>query len=161
MNTNELRKILNFLEEMSWVIKSHKNVDLTEFIDEVKVNQEFRNKIIHGSINENRLNEKDRLIGVLPKLLNDKKLFSKNSDLIDFAESTFDIIITRPQKRSRYEIIGLVTMEILELKNNKVLDITDAIQSLTNNTKFKTMLRNKKNTPDFSWNEAIREITNQ
>ncbi|MDO5978793.1 hypothetical protein [Flavivirga spongiicola] len=161
MNDNEIKKIFNFLEELSWVFKSHKNVDLNDFLNEIRINQNIRNSIMHGTINESRLSEKDRLIGILPKLLNDKKLFSRNSDLIDFAESTFNISISRPEKRSRYEIIGLVIIEILELKNNRVLDITDAIQSLTSNTKFKTMLKKKKNSPNFSWNEAIREITNQ
>ena len=40
--------------------------------------------------------------------------------------------------------------------------IQDALSKLLNtNINLKTQLKNRKNSSDFSWNEAIREITNQ
>lgn len=161
MKNTEVKKVINFLEELSWVFKSHQNLDINNFFEEIKINQNLRNSIVHNHPYSNDVNDKSRLIGILPGLLNDKKLFSKNSDLVDFAESAFKLNITRPEKRSRYELIGFIIMELYELKNTEILDITDSIQMLTVNTNLKTQLRNKKNSSDFSWNEAIREITNQ
>ena len=161
MNNTDLKKLINFIEELSWVLKSYKDLEVNELLNEIKLNQEIRNSLVHNKNLSHGYDDKSRLIGILPGLLNDKKLFSLNSDLIEFAESAFEINITRPEKRSRYEIIGLIIMELFESKNTKVLGITDSIQKLANNTRLKNKLRRKKNSSNFSWNKAIREITNQ
>ena len=161
MKNADIKKTINFLEELSWIFKTHKNLNFTEFIEQIKMNQENRNSIIHSSNIKNLSTEKSRLIGILPGLLNDKKLFNKNSDLVDFAESTFKINISRPEKRSRYEIIGLVIMELYSSKNSDLTEITDAIELLLTDNTMKTQLRNRKSSANFSWNDAIREITNQ
>lgn len=161
MNSNDTKRLFNFLEELSWVFKSHRNLNISEVLEEILLNTKIRNSIVHNPQLNINVNDKNRLIGFLPELLNDKKLFTKNSDLVEFAESAFHISINRSEKRSRYEIIGLIIMEIFELKNSEILDITDSIQTLSNNSNLKTLLRKKKKSSDFSWNNAIREITNQ
>ncbi len=56
--------------------------------------------------------KKTQLIGILPAILIDTHKFPSNEDIVKLAEKSLPIRITRWQKKSRYEIIGVIIAEI-------------------------------------------------
>ena len=40
MNNTDLKKLINFIEELSWVLKSYKDLEVNELLNEIKLNQE-------------------------------------------------------------------------------------------------------------------------
>ena len=162
-NITTLKKSLGFLEELSWLLESRKNLNLKETV--VILNELINNNIVsnniqniapkHTSPNPNI----NYLIGVLPRLFQDKELFPTNSSLADFSSEVLGIKVSRYDKRSKYELIGFIICETDKLSDKKLSNLVKALSELTSNEKKLKQIRNKKNENNFSWNEAIQELT--
>ena len=50
------------------------------------------------------------LVGCLPNLFLDLDLFKTNADIAEFADAVLKIKISRFEKKSRFEIIGIVVL---------------------------------------------------
>ncbi|WP_233960458.1 hypothetical protein, partial [Pectobacterium versatile] len=117
LTTKDLKTLMNFIEEFSWVANKYKDLDakkLIEFIhnvDSLKRDESYFIKHRDSRIRNVEPNEKSFLIGALPSLLMDRELFSKNKDLSDFA-ALIGIEVKFPEKRSRDEIIGTIICSI-------------------------------------------------
>lgn len=159
---NSLKKdvkiLTNFLEEFSWIVEKYKDVDLNQ------LNKELWNSLDSRRTNnlslfysENNSN-KNYLIGVLPKLLQDKELFEKNMDLVSFSNA-LGIEVKFGEKRSRYEIIGAMLCQISELNDEKLDKVVVAIEAINNDQSLLTNLKNlKKNAINYDWNLIIQEL---
>jgi len=159
MEKKDYNKLINFVEEISWILDTYKNLEFKNVIQELRMDISSRNNIIHNFPNDRNKDERTNLIGILPVLLNDKQLFNKNSDLVNFAESTFKIKISRRDKRSRYELIGMIVMELLEVNEQKFKKTFHSINKITSNQFLLEELKEKKKKTNFSWNKAIQDIT--
>ncbi|WP_277015646.1 hypothetical protein [Flavobacterium lindanitolerans] len=160
MDKNSERKInqaINLIEELSWLLNS-KTVKLKE------IPELLRNSLLHennttvpkkyNSINPN----KNFLIGILPNLFQDPDLFKTNSDLIEFASFVLNISISRAEKRSRYELIGLIVCEVRNLNDYNLNVLVEALATLTNNEDKLKKLKENRKSANFSWNAAIIEL---
>lgn len=160
MNTNKRKKInqaLNFIEELNWFLDSKKSVlkELPQLIRE-----EFDNDIErsitekYSSVNQN----KNSLVGILPFLFLDTDLFKSNSDIGDFSESMLRIFIPRIEKRSRFEIIGLIVCAVPALNDSELSSLVEALSNITGNKEKLRKVKAEKKKADFSWNETIQKL---
>lgn len=162
--SKDLKTLLNFLEEFSWVANKYKNIDAKKVLE--LVNQAEASKIDDVNFTKDKNYRKDNfrdkrfLIGALPELLMDKELFQKNRDLSDFA-LLMGIEVKFPEKRSRDEIIGTIICSLQEEVNNlKISDIGDFIYKLTSDEKIITNIKIEKKYyhDSYDWNRVIRNL---
>jgi len=152
-NKNNLIKTANFIEEFSWFLKSKKNINLEETVNilrEITVEKHKENNSRNTNVNE--------LVGVLPFLFQDKELFKYNKDIIEFAENLFKIKITRQNKRTRYELIGLIVTEVTTLNKENLNKLIRALSLITNDISVLKEIKNAKKDINFNWNQAISNL---
>lgn len=155
----KIKYAIDFIEELSWLFDSKKKLNLSEIP-----------KILRDSLlpNKDGIGAADKyvspnpnihyLIGVLPRLFQDEKLFSTNEDIAAFANEVLGISITRVEKRSKYELIGLIVCEANALDDEKLVTLVSSLSEITGSSeKLSLMVREKKST-GFSWNETIRKL---
>ncbi|WP_371069608.1 hypothetical protein [Sediminibacillus sp. JSM 1682029] len=70
--------------------------------------------------NENFMDEREELIGVLPLFLIDKEKFPSNNDIIKLAENSLNIFGLSKRKRSRNELIGIIVTEVAKKKDSEL-----------------------------------------
>ena len=155
------RKILqaiNFIEELSWLFSNHSKIDTKEvpFLlrNLLESNDDSSITSKYSSTNKN----KNFLIGILPNLFQDSDLFKSNLDLSDFGSSALKITITRPEKRSRYELIGLIICKIAALNDSELLLIVNALSQIAGDEEKMKQLEEAKKDINFSWNETIQNL---
>lgn len=100
------------------------------------------------------------LIGALPRLLLDRKLFQANEDIVDFAENALNLDM-RVEKRARFEIIGKIVCEIDTLDEKKLTDLVRALEKLVGDEKTIADMVKRKESGSFSWNETLQELLKQ
>ena len=98
------------------------------------------------------------LIGVLPRLFQDKELFPQNEDIADFANTVLKLSISRMEKRSRYEIIGKVVCETDVLDEFGLSSLVQALEKLVGDKDKLAQMAVKKRLGSFSWNETLQEL---
>jgi hypothetical protein len=150
---NNLIKTANFIEEFSWFLKSKKNINLEEtanLLREISNQKQIETNSINHNVNE--------LVGVLPFLFQDKELFKYNKDIIDFAEDLFNITITRQNKRTRYELIGLVVTEVTTINKTTLNKLVNTLSLITNDINTLKEIKKAKQDINFTWNQAISNL---
>lgn len=152
----KIKQAINLIEELSWLLEKNNNVKLKEIPNILRevVNYDEIIPLKYKSKNSN----KNFLIGVLPNLFQDQDLFKTNSDLIEFAELVLKIVISRPEKRSRYELIGLIVCEVSNLNDYDLNQLVDALTEITTNDDKLKKIKEQRKKSNFSWNDAIYEI---
>jgi hypothetical protein len=162
IDPNRRKKVklaINFIEELSWLLDNKKNIDLKElpFIlrEIIDGNQNIPTNNKYESQNQN----KNYLIGILPNLFQDFDLFKTNLDLSDFAENVLHIPVNRAEKRSRYELIGLIVCEVINLDDSSLSNLVDALGKITGNHDNLKKFKEQKKKANFSWNEAIQQLS--
>lgn len=152
LKSKDIKMLMNFLEEFSWISKKYKNLDLGKFNYNLEKSISKNNKYID--------NDKELLIGRLPSFLLDRDLFKKNKDLSNFA-AFIGIDLKFPEKRSRDEIIGTIICSLQEETNdyriNKICEVIFEItnnENILNDIKFEALIFEE----DFDWNRAIKKI---
>jgi hypothetical protein len=165
---DKIEKTLNFIEELSWMMDSLKSKDIKESISYLKdsyaYKKIYRNELAHNSklynIYRIQNDEQNLLIGILPRLLQDKYLFEKNTDLASFAEEVLSVKVTRSEKRSRYEIIGMIVSEVAFMKESKIYDLLNVIIEISDPVIKDKIIDYKFNSKNFEWNNIIRQLIN-
>ncbi|RVU02380.1 hypothetical protein EOD41_00110 [Mucilaginibacter limnophilus] len=154
----KINQAVNFLEELSWLLDSKRNFDLKEVsklirsLTESDIQSDISTK--YSSVNQN----KNILVGILPNLFLDQDLFKSNSDLTEFSESVLHIIIPRFEKRSRYEIIGLIVCAVPDLDDSALSNLVEALTLITGNKDKLKQVKAEKNKVNFSWNDTIHNL---
>lgn len=159
LSYKDIKQLISFLEEFSWISKKFSRFN---FIDIVE-------GITNDSLTDRPVSSKDEmkgfLAGYLPKILLDKDLFLKNKDIDDFAKS-LGVTISRPEKRSREEMIGIIVCDIHE-KNSIELEIAyNIVNSMSNDPLILSKIKERKvrstsNNEAYDWNNVIKEIFNK
>lgn len=160
-NNRKLSQVINLLEEMSWIL-DNSNIKFKEIpyiLKDAISNSNSQSYITNKYKSKNP--NKDQLIGILPNFLQDTDLFKTNSDLADFGESVLHIFINRIEKRTRYELIGLLICAIRDLNDIELSKLVDALIEISSNEKNMIQIKNKKkHDSNFSWNDAIFKLNN-
>jgi hypothetical protein len=162
IDQNKRKKItqaINLVEELSWLLDSKKNIDLKE-IPSLLRNLLDGNSSLSGNDKFSSPNpNKNYLIGVLPNLFQDNDLFKTNIDLADFAETILKIPVNRAEKRSRYELIGLIVCEVTNLNESDLPNLVDALSKIAGSNEKLKQIKEAKKKANFSWNEAIKILS--
>lgn len=159
----KINHAIDFIEELSWILSSNKysKLNLKEFANYLR--NDFVNRKEQNDINKiySVSPNKEFLVGILPKLFQDLSIFFKNEDIADFTSEVLKIKISRVEKRSRYELIGLVVCEVSELDDNSLAELVKTLsQIIRDEGKLKIIAKEKKNKlTGFSWNKTIRRLT--
>lgn len=150
------RAIKRFLEEFSWLLDSHSNLDFRVLGENVQiVSDTERSFSRHVPKNPNiRF-----LVGVLPTIFSDEQYFPTNEDLVDFSSQALSLPVSRWEKRSRYELIGLIVCETVKLNDDRLARLVDALSRITSDDpSAQAILRSRKD-EKLSWNEVIQRLT--
>lgn len=154
----KVKHAIDLIEELSWLLDSKKKLKLSE-IPEILRNQLLANNSVISAANKYESPNPNihYLIGVLPRLFQDKKLFPKNEDIASFANDVLGIGVSRVEKRSQYELIGMVVCECNNLDDSKLEDMVNALVAITGNSEKINRFAEVRKT-GFSWNETIRKL---
>jgi len=129
-NKKKVQQAINFIEELSWLVNSKNVPDLKEIPNLIRsVISDNTSNIARKYSSKNQ--NKNSLVGVLPNLFLDLELFKSNGDIADFSLSVLKIEIPRFEKRSRFEIIGLIVCEVFSLEDKELEVLVNAIEELT------------------------------
>lgn len=153
------RKAIKFFEELVWLLDAQKGLklkDVPKILRDAMVSPSSAGRVAaeYTSPNPNI----HFLIGVLPRLFQDEKLFPTNALIASFATDVLSIPVSRFEKRSKYELIGLIVCETDKLSDEKLAALVKALATLTGNEEKMKTIRDAEKTTDFSWNEAIQSL---
>lgn len=151
------RRLFNFVEELSWLLSSYDSADfkaLANLSKEFQHAVELRNSLAHRS----RGGGEDALVGMLPGLLVDERLFSSNEDIAEFASSLLAIEIPRWSKKSKYELIGHIVCHAHLAPPLRRRKLAEAMQSLVLDRDQITSRIATDRKAGASWNEIIQSL---
>lgn len=158
----KVKYAIDFIEELSWLLDSKQKLKLNE-IPGILRRQLQASKSVTGAANayESPNPNIHYLIGVLPRLFQDRKLFPRNEDIASFASDVLGVDVSRVEKRSKYELIGMVVCECNELDDSQLEEMVGALAVITGNSEKISRFAEAKKLNSFSWNETIRKIAEQ
>lgn len=97
----------------------------------------------------------------MPLILADAELFPSNEHIAKFALEALDIPITRWEKRSRYEMIGMLVMLTINLPEDQLKGLSTFLDGITTGGSKLARIKKQVNQVGFSWNEAIRSLASK
>ncbi|WP_444898113.1 hypothetical protein [Microbulbifer sp. SSSA005] len=155
----KVKHAIDFIEELSWLLDSKRKLKLSD-IPEILRHQLSATNSAAGAANKYASPNPNihYLIGVLPRLFQDKKIFPKNEDIASFASDVLGVDISRVEKRSKYELIGMVVCECNELDDSKLEEMVSALAVVTGNSEKISRFAEERKATGFSWNETIRKL---
>jgi hypothetical protein len=154
------RTMTKFLEELSWVLNSYSNVDFRAIPDFIK----------HGN-SDGRTPPKDLqtyasknpnihfLVGVLPVIFSNERIFPSNEHIAEFGSAALGLQISRWDKRSRYELIGLIVCETVRLDDSRLTMLVKALQKVAEEDPHAQNLIQNTIGRKINWNEVIQKLT--
>ena len=154
----ETDKMLVFIEDLCWLLDSNKNIDFKKASTAIKELMRLNVSNAFDSNNAVQNEAMSHLIGILPTLLKDETLFPSNSRINQFATQVLQLEISRWEKRSRFEIIGLIVCSVEETNQDRLATLTDWITKLLENKERVREIQKENNENAFSWNIAIQKI---
>lgn len=158
----KLKYAIDFIEELSWVLDSKPGLKLSEIPEIIRAANLSKSAVAQAAEKYASPNPNIHyLIGVLPRLFQDVEIFPKNEDIASFAYEVLGFEVTRVEKRSKYELIGLVVCECNKLNDSKIEGIVSSLALITSSTDKISRIAEAKKLTGFSWNEAIRKIASQ
>lgn len=153
------RSALQILEELLWSLSSTSPADLRKGISALRgLLDGSRPDGLFGHEEVDSWSARRRLVGLLPDLLSDELLFPSNQDIEKFSREALAIEISRWEKRSRYEMIGMLVMEARLLPEEPLQRLVGVLAELLQSSDAAVRLRADAQKTGFSWNEAIRKL---
>lgn len=151
INKNKEKRLLNFMQELSWVFDSFKDVNFKEAYEYFQQQDTVATE--HGLSDDTQY-----LVGVLPKLFQDKDLFPNKEDIIEFSEVVLDLHLSRAAKRSKIEYIGMIVCEVSNSNSKQLNRLVEALEKIVGNENQMQAVKSARKEPDFSWNETIAKL---
>jgi hypothetical protein len=160
MSKKEIEKLSMSLDKLSWIVRDINPDDIRKISDYFRLVASSEEPIDSLQLKESKKSNKAYLIGVLPGLFEDKKLFPINDDISNFASDALGLEMTRKGKRSRYEIIGKIVCETNNLSEAKLNNLVQSLELLagSDTTRDKLAKRKTQESELFSWNKALQEL---
>jgi hypothetical protein len=157
--TRDARSVKKFLEELAWVLSSYSHLDfraVAENIDSVfglKASDHRLARYVSKNPNIHFL------IGTLPVIFSNEKFFPTNEDITEFASEALRLPISRWEKRSRYELIGLIVCETAKLDDDRLARLVDALSKIVSDDPNAQGLIRDRKANRLSWNEVIQKLS--
>jgi hypothetical protein len=159
--TKDPRTVQRFLEELSWVLSTYSNLDFKSIVNP----QPASASAIRGKAGFQRYISNNPnvhfLVGALPTIFSDEKLFASNQDIADFASEALSLPISRWEKRSRYELIGLIVCETTKLDDVRLSRLVDALSNLIGDDAKVKNLSELRRAGGMSWNDLIQKLSRE
>lgn len=156
-------KTLDLIQELVWAIRSRESNELLNGVS-------YLRQLAHNEKMERRRADKkpgarDRqrdlkaLVGSMSLVLADSELFPANEDIAKFATEALRISIARWEKRSRYEMIGMLIMESINASPARLRAVGDLLNKISDESDSMAQIKRQSRQTGFSWNEAIRSLS--
>ncbi|MBB5369871.1 MULTISPECIES: hypothetical protein [unclassified Janthinobacterium] len=155
----QIKYAIDFIEELSWLFESKKKLNFPIVSELLRKRLLPTPRVADSSAAYVSPNPNIHyLIGILPRLFQDENLFLKNEEIAEFAKEVLGIEISRVEKRSKYELIGLIVCQTNELNDEKLDEMVRSLSHIAGNNDKLNLMANEKASTGFSWNEAIRKL---
>ena len=156
-------KTLDLLQELVWAIRSREPNELVSGISHLRHIAQ-NEKIEHRrkdkkSTSRNRQRDLKALVGSMSLVLADSELFPANEDIAKFATEALRISIARWEKRSRYEMIGMLIMESINASPARLREVGNLLNRISEESESMAQIKRQSRQTGFSWNEAIRSLS--
>lgn len=157
-------KTLDLVQELVWAIRSRDSSELLDGVVHLRNLAESEKAKRRASQDASLLLHDKRaylreLVGSMSLLLADSELFPANEDIAKFATEALQISITRWEKRSRYEMIGMLIMESINANPNRVRGVGALLDRIIAGPDAMIQIKSRSRQTGFSWNEAIRSLS--
>lgn len=154
------RTMTKFLEELSWVLNSYSNVDfraIPDFIRHGNGDGVSRPRELETYVSKNP--NIHFLVGVLPVIFSNERIFPSNEHIAEFGNAALGLQISRWDKRSRYELIGLIVCETVRLDDSRLSTLVKALQKIAAEDPHAQNLIQNTSSRKVNWNEVIQRLT--
>lgn len=165
LDKNE-KKLLQFLEELSWLLERNSDINfrnISRNVNDLLTSRRQSSFILDNSSTSEVLKEleptnpnKLLLVGILPLIFTDEKLFQSNEDIADFAICVLDVQIPGWNKRSKFELIGHIVCHTAIANEKKLGDIASVLKKISENEKRTKRFILQKRIEKKNWNEIIQ-----
>ncbi len=136
-------ELVDILESIFDIIQTSKDLDSRH---------NYNNKLFYFPTKSKTNKNLKTLIGTIPFLLMDEKIFEKNQDIANFAQS-LTINIPWPEKKKKEDIIGRIIVAISRFDDYKIDELNKLITKLTNRKSYTS-----KDTFFADWDNAIKNM---
>lgn len=153
------QKTLDLVQELVWAIRSRPPDELAAGVKHLKKVARDQSLLVSAKSTRDARRNAKALVGAMPLLLSDMDLFPSNEDIAKFALEALMIEIPRWEKRSRYEMIGMLVMETIKLGDSELRAVARFVSSLGGGGRALDSFKKKSRQTGFSWNEAIRSLS--
>ena len=150
MSKAKENKLVKFAEELSWLMDAYKEFSLEDILERFIQSSKDCPEQMHGLSSNTSY-----LVGVLPRMFQDKELFENNSDLASFAKDVLHIELKNSEKKSRMEIIGTIVCNIVNDDSELLDTLVKALESIIDNESKMAEVKKSRKLPNFSWNAII------
>lgn len=155
-------KTLDLLQELIWAIRSRESTELSEGVSYLRnlanTEKAIRRKTEKKMVSGGRQGDLKALVGSMSLVLADTELFPANENIAKFAGEALQIQISRWEKRSRYEMIGMLIMESINASPERLRDVGNLLNKISNESDSMDIIKKSSRQVGFSWNEAIRSL---
>lgn len=154
--TRDPRAAARFIEELSWLLQSYSNLDFRVLEQGVT----FGTKAgVSSSASKNQ--NIHYLVGTLPIIFNNPRYFPTNEDIVEFANMALRLDIARWEKRSRYELIGLIVCETARIDDQGLGQLVEALTRVTAEDPGAEAIIASRKQNSMNWNDLIQLLTTQ
>lgn len=154
------RSVRKFIEELSWLLSSNSNLDFRAIRDMM---HSGNGTLLQGKSNLQQYTSKNPnihfLTGALPVIFSDERLFPSNEDIVEFSNGALQLPIPRWEKRSRYELIGLIACETAKLDDLRLERLVRALSKIVSDDPNARSIMHNRKADKLSWNEIIQRLT--
>ena len=156
-------KTLDLIQELVWAIRSRESNELLNGVSYLKHLAQNEKIERRRSDKKSSLRERQRdlkaLVGSMSLVLADAELFPANEDIAKFANEALQISIARWEKRSRYEMIGMLIMESISASPARLREVGELLSKISDESDSMAQIKKRSRQTGFSWNEAIRSLS--
>jgi hypothetical protein len=150
---------LRFIQELSWLLSSYEDLDfkaLGALTDQLTIVQRANSNLRTHSAN--RAPTVQLLVGIVPSLLTDDRLFPTNEDVIEFSRLALGITIPRWHKKSKYELIGHIVCSTEHADPKRLQRLVNALGDLMDDKGETRRALEVQRQSGLSWNEVIQKL---
>jgi hypothetical protein len=135
------------------ITKDELRILIRDIVREVISENKSSKKPISSKHYTQQGNDVENLIGSIPFILLDKKIFQKNMDVVEFADK-IGVIISSGEKKKLSEIVGRIIEAIKEFPPNRISLLNQTISHL------KKSSTSKKDKASFfeEWDRVIKNM---
>lgn len=158
-------KTLDLVQELVWAIRSRETSELSHGVSYLRNlalhNKPEKRKPEKGSKSSllDRRRDLKAIVGSMSLVLADAELFPSNEDIAKFAKEALRIPISRWEKRSRYEMIGMLVMESINASPARLREVAGLLNKISEESDSMEQIKKSARQTGFSWNEAIRTLS--